>query len=369
MTIEEQWWFVSDLHLESEGAQPRRTSAAFAAFLETVVLAETSPARHLVMLGDTFDLAGHEAVAELTAVAERHRVVFDAWRACLQDGIELHFVCGNHDLDLLTAPVRDVLHGLLPGDRVSVHPWVLRADGLFFAEHGQQHHAPHRMPTILLSATAADARPAPAPLAAWTAHSNTGRRRRLAALIAAARASLRAERQARSDEYRVLLQFEAARLGLSAAALQAVASTSPFGIRSALGVVGRVVLRRLGRDSPGDYLESAIAEVHAVLAAHRCAARWYVVGHSHRATETALDGAAVRYLNTGTWSADVRGAGPDTLDPTLFPFVRLEARQRGAVAALYYWRFSALEHVRSRRVDPPARARQPMLRPADGNAH
>ena len=368
MTLDAQWWFVSDLHLESDGAEPRRTSEAFAAFLDTVVLAGKAPARHLVMLGDTFDLAGHEAVSVLTALAERHRVLFDAWRACLREGIELHFVCGNHDLDLVTAPVRDVLHGLLPGDRVSVHPWVLRADGLFFAEHGHQHHVPHRVPMILPAVDVAGVSPPPAPLAAWTAHAEAGLRRRIAALISAARASRRSERQVRSEDYQALLKVEADRLGLSAAALQAVAETSPFTVRSALAVVGRLVTRRLGRESrPGAYLESALARVHVALTAHHCAARWYIVGHSHRATETGLDGVAVRYLNTGTWSADIRGVGPDTFDPTLFPFVRLEVRRRGASASLYYWRFSALDDVRPK-VDPPARAIPPMLRPADGNA-
>ena len=279
MTLDAQWWFVSDLHLESDGPQPRHTSEAFAAFLDTVVRAAKAPARHVVMLGDTFDLAGQDAVGGLTAVSERHRVVFDAWRACLRDGIELHFVCGNHDLDLITAPVGAVLHGLLPGDRVSVQPWVLRADGLFFAEHGQQHHAPHRIPTILLTSGAADSHPAPAPLAAWAAHSDAGPWRRIAALIAAARASWRAERQACSDGYRALLQVEADRLGLNAAALQAVASTSPFGVRSALGVVGRVMMRRLGRESPGAYLEAATAKVHLDLDLDRAELerlRWYL---------------------------------------------------------------------------------------------
>jgi hypothetical protein len=129
VTPEAQWWFISDLHLASDGAQPRRTSEAFAAFLETVVLAGRTPVRHLVMLGDTFDLAGQDAVAELNAMADRHLVVFDAWRACLRDGTELHFVCGNHDLDLATTPVWNVLHDLLSGDRISVHPWAARPGG------------------------------------------------------------------------------------------------------------------------------------------------------------------------------------------------------------------------------------------------
>jgi UDP-2,3-diacylglucosamine pyrophosphatase LpxH len=376
VTVDARWWFVSDLHLASDGPQPRHTSEAFAAFLDSVVIAGhdavlaagKAAALHLVMLGDTFDLVGQDAVAQLAALAERHRMVFDAWRACLRHGIDLHFVCGNHDLDLVRPPVRDALHDLLPGDGVSVHRWILRADDLFFAEHGQQHHAPHRVPTILLAGVAAHEHPAPAPLAAWNAHSAAGPGRRIAALIAAARASRRAERQARSAGYRALLQVEADRVGLSAAALQAVASTSQFGVRSALGVVGRVVLRRLGRDSPGAYLESAAAKVHATLAAHHCAARWYVVGHSHRATESILDGGQVGYLNTGTWSADIRGDGPDTLEPTLFPLVLLEAENGGASASLCYWRFNALDHVQSRTVDAPARATPPMLRPAHGNA-
>ena len=48
-----------------------------------------------------------------------------------------------------------------------------------------------------------------------------------------------------------------------------------------------------------------------------------------------------RYLNTGTWSDDVRGCGPDQRDDRLFPYVRIEATSVDAVVttqgSLGYW--------------------------------
>jgi len=51
------WWFVSDLHLDPDGADPRGTDGALAEFVDAVVLDSGAPERHLVLLGDTFELS------------------------------------------------------------------------------------------------------------------------------------------------------------------------------------------------------------------------------------------------------------------------------------------------------------------------
>ena len=75
-----------------------------------------------------------------------------------------------------------------------------------------------------------------------------------------------------------------------------------------------------------------------------------VFGHAHRADHHVIAGTSACYLNTGTWSDDVRGAGPDQSDDRLFPYVRVDATgEDGAVtaqAALHYW--SAAAGVRGR---------------------
>ena len=66
-----------------------------------------------------------------------------------------------------------------------------------------------------------------------------------------------------------------------------------------------------------------------------------VFGHAHRADHHVIAGTSACYLNTGTWSDDVRGPGPDQSDDRLFPYVRVDATgEDGAVttqAALHYW--------------------------------
>ena len=66
---------------------------------------------------------------------------------------------------------------------------------------------------------------------------------------------------------------------------------------------------------------------------------WYVSGHTHRALESALEACPTRYVNTGTWSSDVRGRGPDQSDRRAFPYAVVDVARDGATSGgLRYWR-------------------------------
>lgn len=340
MKTDSRWWFVSDLHLSPHEPSVRDTGEAFADFLDAVVLADDSPTRHLVLLGDTFDLGEQEAAgtADIEAVAVRYRDLFTALRSCVTDGVTLDFVCGNHDSALSRPSVLSAL-GQLAGrgmgdDRVHVHPWLLYEPGVFYAEHGHQHHAVHRQPAILLPD------PVRTPLAAWTEH-ELGPLARSAAVLGAVRDVRRAERIVPTAQYAGLLDDEAVRVGLPADALHALARTSRFRpVPATAAVAGRVLSRAVGRDRWGDYLESAVADVHYTLTAHGCAVPWYLFGHTHRAMTTFVDGSGSRYINTGTWSADVRGSGPDGWDPMLFPVATIGMSGSRLRGWLRYWRWA-----------------------------
>lgn len=97
----------------------------------------------------------HHAVLKMRAVAERHRSVFAALAAFLQDGHSLVLVRGNHDLDFHWQPARDafvdaVLAHLADLDgaavdalraRIEFHPWFYYVEGLLYVEHGHQYDA------------------------------------------------------------------------------------------------------------------------------------------------------------------------------------------------------------------------------------
>jgi hypothetical protein len=78
-----------------------------------------------------------------------------------------------------------------------------------------------------------------------------------------------------------------------------------------------------------------------VLDEHGAAVPSLVFGHAHRAGHDVIAGTSASYLNTGTWSDDVRGRGPDQSDDRLFPYVRIDATGGDAEvttqAALRYW--------------------------------
>ena len=117
------WWMVSDLHLRT-GGDRRGTGEAFVELLDAI--ADTAPEadRHLVLLGDTFDLPGDDgAAARLEALAVRHPGVLAALRRTLATGTHLEVVCGNHDAALARPVVQAALRRLLtPAPRTcSIH--------------------------------------------------------------------------------------------------------------------------------------------------------------------------------------------------------------------------------------------------------
>jgi UDP-2,3-diacylglucosamine pyrophosphatase LpxH len=333
---------VSDLHLGLGLKDPRGTSRAFAAFLTGVVRPDAERAA-LVLLGDTFEVSsmpGADAAARLTAIAGHHPEVFAALSDCLQAGVELHFVVGNHDVGLARPAARRALRGLLDtrdSRRVFVHPWALHVPGVLFAEHGHQHHLVHRMPTQLLVASDDAARLPPTPLSVW----GGGDRPALSRAITATTALLtarRAERAALSPDHRRLLDREAGWLRLGRAAGRDLWRVSQVRVLPALaGVAARSARRRWGRETVARTAPAHAAAVTATLQAHGAEVRWYVCGHTHRAALHELPGATA-YLNAGTWCSDIRGPGPDRDDPERYPYVVIDVAPDGtSLAELVYW--------------------------------
>jgi Calcineurin-like phosphoesterase len=355
VTVDRAWFVISDLHLNGRPC-PRDTDAALPRFLETVVAASPADRRTLVLLGDTFDLQGPErqpagAVAErLTSLADAHASIFRALAGCVGSGIEVHVVGGNHDIDVIRPAVAasfTTLLGLEPGHPgVRFSPWIVHEPGVLYAEHGSQHYELHRMPTLLSVGARCDiCETLPVtPIAA----ASLGRSWCPATRAAATRvarsvwATRRQERLAQTTWYRELLDREAADLGISGRALSDLAATSRFGVgRALVGCARRVVVRRLGVDRPGAHLAARAAAVHRILTRYGSPAAAYVFGHDHRAERLDLqDPPAAAYLNTGTWSTDVRGRGPDDADRRLFPYVRVLATPAGVDADVVFWRSS-----------------------------
>jgi hypothetical protein len=347
-----EWYIVSDLHLD--GGQGRDVNAALPRFLDTVVRGSTARRRHLVLLGDTFDLHGpvrqsSAALAlRLRCLAESHAAVLDALAACVRSGIGLHVVGGNHDIEL-TRPVAAALFTTLlgldvghPGVRFS--PWVVHEPGVFYAEHGNQHHELNRMPTVLSVREGGD-RQEDLPVTPLGAASRgdpwcSGKPAAALRVAASLRSARRHERMARTPWYQGLLDREATGLGMSGQTLAEVAAVSGFATARALAAgAWRTVERHRGVERPGTYLVPRAAAIHRILTGHGVPAAAYVFGHNHRAERLDLpDEPAAAYLNAGTWCTQVRGPGPDQDDRQLFPFVRITAGPDRVDPELLFWR-------------------------------
>jgi hypothetical protein len=327
--------FVSDLHLDVRPVEAGRdAAAAFTEFLSAELLPDPGTGAGLVLLGDSFELldAGDEAaaVARIDQIAAAHPELFARLGDCLRRGWRLEVIPGNHDMALALPRVQRRLDTLLgPTDRMRVWPWLFRTPGLVYAEHGHQHHDLNRFPTVL--APYDRRRPErlfEPPLAAWR-----GGPRRLLRAVADSR---RAERTTAHAPYRARLSEQAAQVGLPLDVVIRLHRLSRFRPQATLA---RLARRRLRRVPPDSYLIAAARHIHEVLSAAGHPVPAYVFGHTHRArAEPLVDGAW--YLNTGTWSADVRGDGPDRDDPDLFPYVELRA---GAVPTVRYWRRPAVD--------------------------
>ncbi len=351
-----EWYVLSDLHLTG-GPGSRDIDAALPRFLEAVAGPGMSARRTIVLLGDTFDLHGpvHQSWAEVAqrieCLAGAHAGILEALAALVRGGVGLHVVGGNHDIQLTRPAAATLLTSLLgleaghPGVRFS--PWVVHEPGVFYAEHGNQHHELNRMPTVLSVRELGDGRetlPVTPLAAASRGHPGGSAEGTAVARVARSlRSTQRHERMARTAWYDGLLAREAAGLGMSGRALADVAATSRFNTRRALTAAARRSLeRRVGVNRPGSYLAPRAAEIHRILTRHGQPAAAYVFGHTHRAERLELPGApAATYLNAGTWGSDIRGTGPDQVDRGLFPFVQITAFPDCVRAELRFWRHSS----------------------------
>ena len=341
-----QWRLLSDLHLGVSDDDSRHPGTVLAEFLRREVLAAPGPQQHVVFVGDTFELAGFtedESQARLEAILARHPDAFRALQECAGHGVQLHFLCGNHDVELARAPVAAGLSSLLSPlapDRVRVHPWFLHVPHVLVAEHGHQHHALHRIPEVLRAAVNGTDELDLPPLAAWHAHPSRSALGRAGAVARACLASERAERRIREPSYDELLQTESLRLALDAAAVRDLARLSRFRTVKALPVAAtRMVLAAAGRRVSGGEAPAAAGRVAQTLETYGSGVAWYVSAHTHRALESALEASPTRYVNTGTWSSDVRGSGPDQSDRGAFPYAVVDVGWDGAISGgLRYWR-------------------------------
>jgi UDP-2,3-diacylglucosamine pyrophosphatase LpxH len=341
-----KWWLLSDLHLGVSDDDPRCPGRVLPGFLRREVLTAPGSRQHVVFVGDTFELLGlteDESLARLESIHARHPDTFRALKACAADGVQLHFVCGNHDVELarpsVAARLSELLSPLEP-ERVRVHPWFLHVPGVFVAEHGHQHHALHRVPEVLRAAVNGTDELDLPPLAAWHADPSASRLRRAGAVAMACLASELAERRVRQNAYGDLLQNESLRLALDGVAVRDLARLSRFRTASALPrTATRMVLAAAGRSIASETAPAAAVQVARILEAHGSGVAWYVSAHTHRALESALAGCPTRYVNTGTWCSDVRGRGPDQSDRGAFPYALIDVGPDGDTGGgLRYWR-------------------------------
>ncbi|MFC7847423.1 hypothetical protein ACFUTU_02990 [Arthrobacter sp. NPDC057388] len=341
-----RWRLLSDLHLNVSDDDPRHPGRVLAEFLRREVLADSDPGQHVVFVGDTFELVGlaeEESVARLESILARYPDAHRALAACAARGVQLHFVCGNHDVELARPSVAARLSALLsPAEpaRVQVYPWFLHVPRVLVAEHGHQHHALHRLPEVLRSAVNGTDELHLPPLAAWHAHPSGSRLSRAGAVARACLASERAERRVRDVAYGELLQAESLRLELDGLAVRDLARLSRFRTVSALPVAAtRMVLAAAGRSIASEEAPAAAGRFARTLETHGYGVAWYVSAHTHRALESALEGCpATRYINTGTWSSDVRGSGPDQSDRRTFPYAQVDVANDGTTSGgLRYW--------------------------------
>ncbi|MET0915051.1 MAG: hypothetical protein ABWY81_02510 [Jiangellaceae bacterium] len=340
-----QWRLLSDLHLGASDEDPRHPGSTLPEFLHREVLAASGPQQHVAFVGDTFELVGlteDESLARLESILARHSDTFQALKVCAARGVQLHFVCGNHDVELARPSVAAHLSLLLSPDeptRVRVHPWFLHVPQVLVAEHGHQHHALHRTPEVLRAGVSGTDELELPPLAAWNADPSASRLSRAGAVARACLASERAERRVRGPGYDELLQTESARLALDGVAVRDLARLSRFRTVSALPVAAtRMVLAAVGRRGAGAQAPAAAGRFARTLEAHGSGVAWYVSGHTHRALESALEACSTRYVNTGTWCSDVRGRGPDQSDRRAFPYAMVDVARDGTTSGgLRYW--------------------------------
>lgn len=346
MSSAARWWLLSDLHLGMSDDDPRNPGKVLPEFLRRKVLPASGRRKHVVFVGDTFELVRYgedESLGRLESILARHLDTLWALEECAARGVELHFVCGNHDVELARPAVASRLSTLLsPRDpaRVRVHPWLLHVPHVLVAEHGHQHHSLHRLPEVLRTAVNGTDELELPPLAAWHAHPSKSPLARAGDVARACVASELGELRIRGSAYGELLQTESRRLALDGMAVRELARLSRFRTVSALPVAAtRMMLAATGRSIASEEAPAAAGRVARTLKAHGSGVAWYVSAHTHRALESELDGCRTRYINTGTWCSDVRGRGPDQADRGVFPYAVIKVARDGKTSGgLRYWR-------------------------------
>lgn len=344
-----QWRLLSDVHLGLTDDDPRHPGKVLPEFLDGEVATGTGTEQHVIFVGDTFELVNlpeRESLARLEDLLDLHSDVFNALRTSVRRGVRLHFLCGNHDVELARPAVAARLSALLsPADptRVTVHPWLLHVPHVLLAEHGHLHHPLHRIPEVLRTAVSGTDGLNLPPLAAFHADPSRSRLGHAAVVARACLASEQAERRIRSHAYDQLLQAESRQLGLDSAIVRELARLSRFRTVSALPVAAaRMVRAAAGQSIAIQKAPAAASRTARILAAGGSKVAWYVSAHTHRALESALEDSSTRYINTGTWSSDIRGQGPDQSDREAFPYALIAVDDDGATGGgLRYWRRNA----------------------------
>jgi UDP-2,3-diacylglucosamine pyrophosphatase LpxH len=322
---------LSDLHMGAGGQRDQfRADAALTVQLDR--FAQDPAITDLVLLGDTFDLTAHNmshtapprAARRLGEVLDAHPIVVSSLRSVVRMGVRLHFVHGNHDVELADVQVQTTLRSVLAAQHiggVNFLPWLYHVPGLLLAEHGNQYHDLNAFDTVLrplsddgrlvaepfgsqLSRLRGQHGPTLLPRAAWAA---------VRELVRLSGPSLRARRSAYREE---LLPPFSAEVGLDE---DRVRQLDRLGQHPAGAIVARVVRRTLRPRGPG-YLVGAAHAVREVLG--DASPPFLVMGHSHGADARLLHsdryGTPVIYLNTGAWSL----RGPRPRDATLPPVTR-----------------------------------------------
>lgn len=335
MIADSLWWVVSDLHLDADAPDTRGTGAAFAVFLDEVVRGRKQTGRHLVLLGDSFEINSATGVGDREAqalhrlhrIGERFSTVFRSLAAVLEDGVEVHVVCGNHDFDLARPAVHQELLRMLGGPDGSavVHPWLLHVPGLLYAEHGSQHHDLNRMPTLLRATLSG--RPgelALPPLAALTQDRQLGHgvASRGLLMTRALLRTARTEHEIAAPAYQALLASTAKTQQLPIPAVRALAHLSQVRpLVTAADVSRRLVARRFGGGHDA-YLRRAVLRIDDVMSRNGVRPVCYAFGHTHVADRRPLSIAGAYYANCGTWSQWTRESTGETASG--FPFILLE---------------------------------------------
>ena len=339
---------VSDLHLGG-GLHAAAWGAGFCdeftddqMFGDFLSWISQRPSSRLIFLGDTFDFlrvpvtstrtglfarSDAEAVAQLNQIAEAHPAVFKTLSATLAAGVQVDFVSGNHDAELIRPAVQERLRMLL-GEEVRFHPWILHLPGLLYAEHGHHHHDINAFACPLYPYAKSYGR-LERPPAAWlgdlrcfTAHPRRWWRDAMTGLRGRPAARRRAKYHAR------LVTAHAAELGLPERVVTELHHPAGF---SPLRIARRLASTRLQRDESRDYLLLAAASVHDLMARNKVSVPFYAFGHTHTAMLSPM-GMNACYLNSGTWSTASRDRA--RIRRT---WIEITIRGPAASAQLFHW--------------------------------